>query len=409
MFAFGFPTSISAVPVTGAGSFRTEVIGLRTFEGGDPLAFNGTSEMIIDFGRSTFGMEGFVTESYFTTGQIITGAIYLNAGGLIDSNTGRMGGTFMYKSTAGEIFGSIEGGFFGPSAQEAGGTLLADAGNGSTINGAWVGIGRAGSADLGTINGLTTVTSLGGYSSRLFSRLPDIPSGNLQQAAYDSSRNIIIDPDQHSYRLSNAGETFTQTNRVASADSAFEVYEKQVGDFTYRLRVYQGGGGQQVPLSYTSFATYQVNFRDGNVAIDDRDHFVFGLPTPEGVLEGRTGSATYRGFTTGTAVRLDGAHQLELAGNAQFDIDFGSEAFSGWLSLLGSRVGGESVDFGRYTLRPGSGFEREIGTALRDSAGTEQGMINLRFYGPFGQELAGAFSVFHADYVLAGVALTSSD
>ena len=406
VFVYGFPSAASAVPKTGSADFRTDIFGFSSQVGIEPLTFQGTGTTTFDFARSTFEMDANISEYFLATGAGRFGALYLRASGTLSSNTNAFAGNFLYDGSSKSVSGQLSGSFFGLNAQEAGGIFSGDDGLGNSVVGAFT-------AALPT----QTQQNLSVYNLRFdelfytgvsnFERRQNKHgSPSFSNGRVGSNGQVSYDAADESYRYAGYTESegrFTPSDIVSPALSEFKVYRINAGAEDIELALYQPANGGQVALTYSGFGVYRRTFEDAAEILVRQDWFLYGLDTLEGVLAARTGTGTYNGIARGVAGSTDGLRQLDVVGTSQFVIDFASQGYSGWLRLQGSDVNnGSTVDFGQFDLTPGNGYLRNAFTTGLQQAGSNVGDVQLRFYGPTGEELAGVFGISTDDFAIAG-------
>ena len=100
-----------------------------------------------------------------------------------------------------------------------------------------------------------------------------------------------------------------------------------------------------------------------------------------------------------------------MTGTSQFQIDFPTQAYGGWLKLQGAdRTSGSTVDFGQFDLIAGNGFPESAFLTGLTQSGSTVGDIFLRFFGPNGEEMAGAFSlVSGSGHIISGATVAGRD
>ena len=406
VFVYGFPTSASNVPTTGSADFRTDVFGFSSQVGSEPLSFQGTGNTVFDFARGTFSMDTNISESFLFTGAGRFGALYLRASGNIASAANGFSGTFAFDGSGNTVFGDLYGAFFGEDGSEAGGTFSGDDGAGNSVVGGFTALSQGPSASNLSVYNLTAdelfYTGQANYEQR---RYKDGSLGFVS-ARVGSNGQVSYDATDQSYRVAGFVEAegrFRPSDIVSAAGSEFDVYRINAGAEDIELAIYQPADGGEIELTYSGFGVYRRTFEDANQFNFRQDWFLYGLDTPEGVLAGRTGTGTYNGVVRGVAGSRDGKRELGVTGSSQFLIDFATSGYAGWLRLLGTdKADGSQVDFGEFTLAEGTyGTRNAFQTALRQNGG-DVGEIQLRFFGPTGEELAGVFGIGLNDYGIVG-------
>lgn len=121
---FGFPTPAAAVPRAGSATYTLDLVG----------SYAGTGTGSVNFGSGSYSFSGTLSP---TTGSVQTTGTFQSTGTLASATNGFSGtvslnvnqtisnGTAAATQNAYTFSGSIGGAFFGPAAQELGGTFIA--------------------------------------------------------------------------------------------------------------------------------------------------------------------------------------------------------------------------------------------------------------------------------------------
>jgi hypothetical protein len=412
VFVYGFPSPPSAVPRTGSASYTADLFGFATPAGKEPLSFAGTGTMAVDFAKANFSIDASLYEYFLVSGDLVSAPAFRAAGEL--GSSGEFNGTFYYEHPGDPMSGNLTGSFFGPDADEVGGVFSGSGLPGSSVTGAFTGR-QAGPAPANmTLANLSPNTILYGTSARLHTQRFVDPAQLGQALTYPGAHDgLHYKLAEWEYLVPNSQARFV-TGDLTSSSADLDVYETttNAGDI-YRLSIFQPSGNGQIELTYSTFAEFHVQFETGGTGdVADRTFITAGLLAPHGTLEARTGTATYRGIAFGAAATRDASRSLSVSGTSQFDIDFTTEGYGGWLELTGVDVAdGSIVNFGRFDLISGSGFDAEsFRTAFQLSDPTLSSGITMHFYGPTGEELAGAFEINTPNgYGIAGATLSVRD
>lgn len=412
VFVYGFPSPASAVPRTGSASYAVDLFGFATPQGKEPLSFSGSGTMGIDFANANFSIDAALHEFFLVSGDLVSAPAF-RAGGEL-SSSGELSGTFAYEHPGDPMSGTLNGSFFGPDAGEVGGAFSGSGLPGSSVTGAFTGR-EAGPAPTNmTLANLSPNTILYGSSARLHTLRFVDPAEPGQALTYPGGHSgLHYKLAEWEYLVPNSQARFVAGD-LKSSSTDFDVYENttNAGDI-YRLSLFRPSGNGQIELTYSTFAEFNVQFETGGTSdVADRTFITAGLLTPRGTLDARTGTATYRGVAFGAAATLDASRSLSVSGTSQFGIDFTTEGYDGWLQLTGVDVAdGSTVDFGRFDLIPGTGFDAEsFSTAFNLSNPLLASGISMHFYGPTGEELAGTFEINTPDgYAIAGATLSIRD
>jgi hypothetical protein len=157
------------------------------------------------------------------------------------------------------------------------------------------------------------------------------------------------------------------------------------------LELYKAGtANTELALTYASFGHWT-----GTRAGSTQDYyFTYGFETGDNFLGARTGTAHYEGVAYGTGINSDASARYDVKGTSSFDVNFGTQAFGGALTLAGTeRTSGALADFGSFDVA-GTMAARDSslqGTVSR--GGANLGSLTAEFYGPDAQELAGTFYI----------------
>jgi hypothetical protein len=178
-------------------------------------------------------------------------------------------------------------------------------------------------------------------------------------------------------------------------DANFTSYQKTFNGQDVFLDLYRpGSGNTELALTYASFGRWRSSEHNGVMTNTDRVYFAYGLETPAGLLDARSGKAQYRGVAYGAASNNQTNAQYGVKGTSSFDVDFGAQSLTGSLALQGrSTNGAGDVDFGTFDFgtRIGNYTGEAVATFTQGSA--QYGSISTRFYGPDGDEIAGPFTL----------------
>lgn len=404
IFVYGFPTA--AAPRTGSAEYTTDVFGLTTQVGRDPLTFTGSGKTVFDFERGNFTIDTNLQEYYFVTGAERFGALYFRASGNLTSADGGFSGSFLYDGSLDSVAGTVSGRFYGPNGEEAGGVFNGDNGAGGTVVGGFTAGNRAPVSQNMTLPNLQGDQLFYTGQSQYFAQ--QFKDGSERGYASADIQNGQLSYDAGSgYRMagySNEEGKFVEADRADSSTDRLAIYRKAVNGETIQLSLYKPNGPGELKLTYSSFGEYHRVTDTSEINGIYRTFFMYGLDTPEGVLTARPGSATYTGIAYGAASGPGGQQQFSVNGTSRFQIDFPSQSYSGWLKLQGTNDrNGSTADFGQFDLVAGKGIPRNAFSAGLTKNPGDAGQIQLRFYGPTGEEMAGAFGIRTADgFVIGG-------
>lgn len=415
-FTYGYASSASAVPHSGTATFGVDVFGLAATPGYQPRVFDGHGRFDIDFLNGVFSTKTGLTETGLVTGGgVVGGGIELVGSGHLTSGNG-FSGNVLYGGNDVSVAGTIEGQFYGPSAQELGAVFSASNPDGSTVSGGMTGYLEPQGAKVNlTLTNL--VTSELFYSQEAALTIYYTPGGTNQasttimtsQFTDQTSGNLQYSPG----RSDLLGGAYTVAYQVPSSDPNFISYKKTVnGQDTYLDVFKTGTGNTKLALTYMSFGRWSSTQTSGANSQLDQVHFVYGLETPARLLSARTGMARYNGLVYGAGATQSTSTRYDVTGTALFDVNFTNQTYSGALQLNGKPVGnGGSVNFGSLDFS-GSLATWTAGTAVDLMQGEQNvGVLTTRFYGPNGEEIGGPFEAHlpSADTThIAGIAIAKT-
>lgn len=394
---FGFPTLSTAVPRSGSARYTTDVFGLASTPGTEPRVFQGAGIFDIDFQVGQYSTSTSLTETGLVSGGgVLGGGIELIGTGRLSGTDGSFSGDIIYGGSSVRVAGTLSGRLFGPAAQELGASFSASNTDGSTVAGSLTAQRTTGNAGVnftltnltmpqffGTSEALLTVTTFDGVpgiqarSTTMGSTLNDRTSGNF---AYAPGTSIL------------PGGEFTVT-AIVPGPANFTTYEKTFADQKVRLELFKpGSANTQLALTYASFGRWSSTNKNNVVNTSSRVFFTYGLNTPAGLLDARTGTATYNGIVAGGGANQTTSATYDVAGTSRFDVNFSTQAMSGALALRGTSTNGAGdVDFGSYDFsgRLPSFFRGSVAAITR--GGTMAGELTSSFFGPAGEEIGGPF------------------
>jgi hypothetical protein len=143
---FGFPTGASSMPSTGIAAYNGTMTGRLSDSLSSTQSVTGTANLMVDFSTSDVSLN--------MTNMTIQGQMFRNLSGagsitnntFVDTNNRFIGGFTGTLATdpiqpgqiGPDMSGTVQGNFYGPSANEVGGVFEMD-GGGAVMNGAFVG------------------------------------------------------------------------------------------------------------------------------------------------------------------------------------------------------------------------------------------------------------------------------
>lgn len=407
-FTYGLPTAAGAVPRTGDAGFRVDAFGLVSAPGQEPRSFQGQGQFSVDFGAGVFS-----TQTYLTEYQLVSddgtfgGGIELQATGRLASSGGGFSGTALYGGWFGNAAGSLAGRFYGPAAEELGASFHATNAAGMSVAG-----GFTGQRDTAITPENLTLTNL--RRQQLF--YTQFGYNLVGQLNWENAETFTFSPPTSDLN----GGRFTINDKVAGGDPNFNTWRKTFGgtfggqDVT--LSLYKPGSqNTELALTYASFGKWLMVPQSGpSSPFPIELYFAYGLETPARLLSGKTGTANYAGIVQGWGqVTSPSSAYYSVKGTSAFQVNFGTQSYSGTLAMNGQPSGGGSgsgVDFGSFAFA-GPLAAYTAGTAVPlTRGGTAVGQLETRFFGPDGEEIAGPFSLrvpagMGANTVISGVAI----
>lgn len=397
-FTFGLDTPPGGVPRSGTAGYAIDVFGLESKPGDEPRTFQGEGQFSVDFGAGLFSVTSTLTETGFLTGAgVYGGGIELLAGGYLSSSDGSFSGDALYGGMNGPIGGTITGSFYGPTAQEVGASFSGSGANG-TFTGSFTGTldGSATVQDF-TLTNLTSEQTFPGLGAELEVMRSDGIAGIWPSTNFGGGNVQYRGPDDYTVvppGSSIAPIMVTPADRVASPDPDYNAYHTTWdGNDVTVLLAKTGSENTTLALTYASFGSLATSYRSGVNTYDYTNYFTYGLPTPHNLLLGQTGKAHYGGILIGGGANRNTGDTYDLNGTSTFDIDFASQTLSAALSVYGTGTNGTaSLDFGSYDFAGDLNLLND--TRITSMIGPDEtGHLDLRFYGPTGEEIAGPFFI----------------
>jgi hypothetical protein len=397
IFTYGLETPATGVPRTGTAAFEIDVFGLSAAPGREGYTFQGRGLFSTDFAAGVFSAQSYVTQrSLVSDNGVSGGGIEIQTAGRIASN-GTFAGNILFGGTDGQVPGTLSGRLYGPNGEELGASFSV---SGSSMAGSFTGVRTTASQPVNlTLTNLTreqlfyantgelSITRFQG-EDRLNAYARSDGGGQITR---QNSETFTYGPPSSLY----PGGQFTVNDRVAGTDPNFIAYRKNINGQQVSLEMYRpGSANTELALTYTSLVRWSsVAPQNGVTTEEGRLFSAYGLRTPTGLLAARTSTGRYEGVAYGAAANAVTGAQWDVRGTSKFDVDFGTQRFTGGLALRGTGLNGAAaVDFGTLDTSGSissysGGFEGGL-----SRSGVDVGQIRLGFYGPDGEELAGAFS-----------------
>ncbi|MBB3957712.1 beta strand repeat-containing protein [Novosphingobium sediminicola] len=370
-FTYGVQTGAGALPRSGLASFDVNLLGVRS-SGAAIYALGGNGRLNVDFGTGAMFGSGLYSETNSTTGGVSDNHAWQSQALISSSKNSFLG--LIQTDSAGN--GEWHGAFYGPSAQEVGGSWSTDTGNGNAGSGViW---GALGTTSLNGAGSLTSPQSDVFFAplSASLSANSAAAGGNLSSIAGGAGLAAI-------YRAKSGAQdvVYSRDGRITSPSSS--------GALTYQ----QFNTG----LLYTRGGV-EYDMRTGNLLFDA---YAYGFDTQAGAVP-RTGSATYGLVLRGAAAPV-GQPLRDLFGNGALQVNFSGNTLTTQGSYSLAAPGADSYSIMRNPIDRGNWSGTAVisstantfsGTLAFDSDNTADFSASMtgRFFGPAVQEVAGSIS-----------------
>jgi hypothetical protein len=399
-FAFGLQTPAAAVPRTGAAEFDVDVVGAVTEPGQAPLYIGGPGDFDVDFLSGVFSLSATTNQTNVVSEATTTGGIYVTGAGHLSSTGATFSGTSSFWDSSYNLGGPMSGRFYGPNGQELGGSFSGSDNNGGTMAGSFYGTQSttAPSSNLTLTNliadqrfsTLGQVLEIGNGTGGVVVDISSQPGGiSLQQ---NTDGTFTTYP-----AFSNETRaSFTAANKVASPLPNFTTYQTTVVDATSgdseptEVEAYNvGASNSELALTYTSLGIWRQSNIAGNNE-QDTIYYVYGIQTPQTIVQHLTGQGQYSGVVYGGAVDGTNGQQFNLTGSSTFDVNFSSQSFTGGFNLNGTGMNGApNRNLGAFNFTGQIGYSQNTGVITQ--AGSNVGSLALLFNGPAAEELGASF------------------
>lgn len=370
-FTYGVQTGAGALARSGLASFDVNLLGVRS-SGSAIYALGGSGRLNVDFGTGAMFGSGLYSEKNAATGGLSDNHTWQSQA-LISSS----GNSFLGQiQTASAGSGEWHGAFYGPSAQEVGGSWSTNAGNGNAGSGViW---GALGTASLNGADSLTAPQTDVFFVplSASLSATSAAAGGNLSSIAQGADLAAV-------YRAKSGAQDviYSRDGRITFPSSS--------GSLTYQ----QFNTG----LNYTRGGV-QYDMRTGNLLFDA---YAYGFETQANAVP-RSGSATYALVLRGAAAPV-GQPLRDIFGNGALLVNFSGNSLTTQGSYSLAAPGADSYSIMRNPIDRGSWSGTAAisstansfsGTLAFDSNNTADFSASLtgRFFGPAVQETAGSIS-----------------
>ena len=394
-FVFGLPGADTTVPRSGNAAYDLVFSGTRSSAVTEHLLdMGGAGTALVNFGTGLLEISG-KTASFNFLGDGILGTESfgeVKASGAIVAGENGFAGTFTAQAGASDNYnGDLTGAFYGPGAEDIGGTLYGTSGP------LYYSLAFAGYGLPETASGDTLANLKGTTRFRTVRTSINLPASEFLNPPL--AETIIYDADTQTYTVSSrsdAGFTFAfgPTKRAPDKDAgelrAYEASHPVVdGKAQYSIGLFDGET-DGIELTYTSFMRVFATRTDldDNTTAESVEYIGFGSFTPPDQLP-RSGSATYAGRLFGD---IDNGSKLlaSLTGRSDLTANFGTGTLAASLFPMRSGAGGSSTALGRYDFTGSiDAFTAAFAGAWNAGAGSLVG----RFYGDAAQEYGAVFNI----------------
>ncbi len=389
-FTFGITTGDASVPRTGGAGYAINMNGViapnAAAPASGPISIQGSGALIIDFGKNTINTNA-TFSGIAANGASMSGN--LSSSATLPSSSNGFSGSLTYFTQAQSYTesgsGILAGRFYGPAADEVGGTFYANSTGGSAFVGTILG-----APDANLMTAYDTLASLN-HVKQFSSPYAQYCSGNLMcntEINFDPSgtggvQNVVqIDPATSTYTFNVNGATITVGPSQLSSTQDDLTYTKYGSVNLYKL----GSSNPEIALTYADFA---------DILGPMRQYVAFGMITPS-VQFPKTGTLTYSGILRGSGVSQsfgsspDTTASFDLTGTSQITVQNNTlQSFVTLNPIARNLATGVSTDLGPmskqiflFATRSGMEFQSVVST---------EGVIAGAFFGPNAEEAAGTF------------------
>ncbi|OJW69794.1 MAG: hypothetical protein BGO57_09615 [Sphingomonadales bacterium 63-6] len=406
-FTYGVVTPAAAVPRSGQGNFTTDILGVIVSPY-DLVSFSGDGVMKVRFDTGKIELNGRYSTIDPFTGQANPSAIY-DGEATLDGSANSFSGTL-------SIFplrNSLQGRFYGPSAEEVGATFVGSS-DGYSITGTLTGrragaggndglLSIAGDQSFAWRTGLYTYPEIATASFGIVLDAGNKPAAVQTDVWAPSLDEVVVNFEKGSYRFLQSNSPmmdFSAADKVGGESNAsYTVYRKQEGQTLNELRVANpGAGNPTIALTYSSYGIWTTKTpQNGSSNVEvGKNYFTYGLLTDPSIFP-VTGSASYKGIILGSGKSITGeGNYYDVSGTFGANVNFATLAITGSLNpiIRNSQTSQalslpSSLSFNGQVSASSSSFA--MGTP---SLGAGDGGLTLAgfFYGPTANEMAGVLS-----------------
>jgi hypothetical protein len=411
-FVYGFDTPPTGVPRSGSAGYVVDAFGLVTTPGKEPKAFSGTGTFDVDFLRGVFQTKALVAEYSLASDTYGSGGTILLQGAGQVAAGNDFSGNVSYTGFDGTVAGRMSGRFFGPTAQELGGSFAADSVGGGAVTGSLTGQLKSGAAVTLTVDNVVTDTAFGErfaeFSTASDTALFPVARGSMGYNGEEPGKLTVRKDGTVLLRLANSSTleaTFAATDRSSSQRANFTSYDTIVpadgltASGPVHFDLYRPGtGNTELALTYLGFGIWTRPFQNGTFSLTRKNFLVYGLETQAGLLSRRSGTASYAGVVYGATSAASGAVQ-DVGGTSRFDVDFAAQKYAGSLDLTAQpATGGTGSFLGTWTFANAlTAGQMDQTPLVKEGAPNGNALpynsITPRFYGPDGEEIGATFTI----------------
>jgi hypothetical protein len=397
-YAYGLDTPASAVPRTGTANYTLTLNGGVALTGQPLRGITGSGLLIANFAGNSLTTQGSYTltdpkaDSYTNFRYPLDRGSWTGSGTIASAGNSFAGTATFDSDTTADFSASLAGKFFGPAAQEVGGSFSGSASDGSRLAAAFT--GTQDSTLAGALNGLASLTGVVVLPGN-----PAVLSGSSM--AIGAELLTTWDTTERSYRFKSSfsgdsyaiDKTFLDSDRLAvQADAAYTAYHNGAGD----MRVLNvGAANPLIALTYTSFA--EITGTSGALNTPTAWYVPFGSPTPASQIP-HTGSATYNGVVVGRGAGASVAAAADLSGTSTMALNFATFAATMNMALTATnRATGAVQAIGAVNWTGSMGNSSPSSSQNRLAAytstpGTSGSLVGM-LYGTNAAEFGGAFNL----------------
>ena len=395
-FAFGLPSSVTALPRVGRAAYELTLSGTRSSDAtGYLLQMFGRGTALVDFGTGKLDLAG-ETQSVNYRGPailVVESEGELKATASITAGKNEFSGNFTAKAGQSDTYtGTLTGAFYGPNTQDIGGTLIGTSGD-HFYSLAFAGRDIPATLESDTLDNLKGARGLRTAQASFSSPLSD--------PLYEGiGSNVYYNGDTGTYTVGAGGNplffgiSFNAANRAPEKDTAdLRAYSSAHslidGKVDESIAIFDGET-QGIELTYASFMRFSATRSNlaGDIIDQGTNYIAYGSFTPPDQMP-RSGSASFEGVMFGDV--HDGVKSLaSLTGISVLGADFANGALTASLSPIRVNGDGTSSALGKFD------FTGSIDTySAAFAAAWNAGVGNMagRFYGDKAQEYAAAFTI----------------